>query len=41
MTKQQIDLAIQMQSSGVSWSIIASYFGVTERTLRKYRKQYK
>ena len=41
MHKQQIELAIKMNKSGISWDIISSYFGVSPKTLLKYRKQYK
>lgn len=40
MTNQQIELAYEMSDSGITWEVIASYFGVNQATLRKYRKQY-
>ena len=40
MTKQQIEQAQQMNKAGVSWAVIASYFGVSQGKLLKYRKHY-
>lgn len=40
MTKQQIELATEMNKSGIEWQTIAIYFKVDKRTLLKYRKQY-
>ena len=40
MTNQQIELANEMYASGITYEIIASYFGVNASTLRKYQKQY-
>ena len=40
MTKQQIEQAQQMNKAGVSWAVIASYFGVSQNKLLKYRKHY-
>ena len=40
MTIQQIKEAVAMHDNGINWNIIASYFGVTQKTLMKYRKHY-
>ena len=40
MTTKQIELANQMHTSGISWSIIATYFKTTEDKLRLHRKNY-
>ena len=40
MTKEQIELAQRMSDTGITWEVIASYFGVNQATLRKYRKKY-
>ena len=40
MTNEQIEQAQQMHTEGISWQIIASYFGVSQSTLLKHRKHY-
>lgn len=40
MTKQQMQKALEMKETGLSWLIIASYFNMTTDTLRKHRKHY-
>lgn len=40
LTEQQIEQAQQMHDSGITWDIIAVYFGVTEAKLLQQRKHY-
>ena len=40
MTNEQIKQANAMNDSGISWSIIASYYGLTTTQLLKERKHY-
>ena len=40
MTKSQLELAIQMHSDGINWTIIANHFQISTTTLLKLRKHY-
>jgi len=40
MDQEQVKTAIEMNKSGVQWTVIASYFNVTMNQLRKERKEY-
>ena len=40
MTKSQLELAIQMHSDGINWTIIANHFQISTSTLRNKLKHY-
>lgn len=40
LTEKQIDQALQMHEAGITWDIIAAYFGVTKEKLLQLRKHY-
>ena len=40
LTTQQLELAQEMRDSGITYEVIASYFGVTTKQLLKHRKGY-
>ena len=40
LTAEQIALAQQLHSQGLTWLVVASYLGVNVATLNKYRKRY-
>ena len=40
LSKQQIELAQQLHSQGLTWLVVASYLGVNIQKLNKYRKIY-
>lgn len=40
LTKEQLELSQQLHNSGLTWSMVASYFKTNEKTLRQQRKQY-
>lgn len=39
-TTQQVQQAILLHETGVSWNVIASFFNTSTATLRKQRKNY-
>lgn len=40
MTNSQLELAKQMHSNGINWTIIANYFQISTTTLRNKLKHY-
>jgi len=40
MTEEQVNQAQQMHDSGITWDIIAAYFGITKEKLLQLRKHY-
>ena len=40
LTNEQMRQALEMYDSGITWSIIATYFKIDTVTLRKHRKNY-
>ena len=40
LTKEQMQTAKQLHQSGVTWSVVATYFNLSQAQLLKNRKHY-
>ena len=40
LSKEQMQLAQQLHNTGVTWSVVATYFKLTESQLSRQRKHY-
>ncbi|WP_081858924.1 helix-turn-helix domain-containing protein [Synechococcus sp. KORDI-100] len=40
MNNKQLTQAIQMYDSGITWSVIAAYFKIDQKTLRRRIRKY-